>query len=183
MDINGLDILILAILAFAALRGFIRGLFREIAALAGVIFGFFVASHLQPYVAPFMGGIIKNQDYAHMAGYLALFLGGMLAVYFLSVALAGLMKRLDLAWLDRLGGGGVGLIKGVLFSSILLMVLTAFLSSGSPLLKSCKTGPYLLHFSSVLVSFVPEKMKERFLVKSLAIKQYWEEAWERSRRD
>jgi len=118
--VANLDWIFLAVMAFSAVVGVVRGLITEVFSLLSWLVAFALAHRLAPQVAPLvpMGGASENLRYA--AGFVAVFVGALMAgalVIFLinkAMAVAGLRP------IDRVLGGAFGAGRG----TVLLLVVT-----------------------------------------------------------
>ena len=140
---NWVDVTLIIVLALFGLRGYFRGLFREVLSIAGLVVGLLVAvryyetvaAHGAPYwnISPV---ILKG------AAYIAIFF----VVYFLFNAVGWLLHRseklLFLQTLNRVGGIAVGMGKGTVLAA--LMVFFAGSASWLPHGARDKIGGALL---------------------------------------
>jgi len=124
--VNWLDLIVLAVLALFGLRGFFRGLFREVLSLAGLVAGFMLA-------------VAYDQDVAaHAAGYWTVspivlkgsaFVGIFFLVYFAFSLLGWLLHRseklLFLKTLNRSGGIAIGVGKGAAVAALAIFLLSS----------------------------------------------------------
>jgi membrane protein required for colicin V production len=78
-----------------------------------------------------------------------------------------------LGWIDRICGAGFGTIKGILIVSVLLIVFTAFLPKGSPVLKNSLLSPYVTLVSENMAKIVSKDMKKQFEEKIKVLKKAW----------
>jgi membrane protein required for colicin V production len=152
---NFLDYVLIGILAFALVRGFVRGLILEVAAVLGILAGFVVAGNYHPLLADFLRSRFPSLPHAVALGYALAFLAAWLAVTLLGLLAAKLARTLRLGWADRLFGGALGLFKGALAAAILVIVLTLFLPGGSQILGHSLLAPYLQKAGSHLVRLAP----------------------------
>lgn len=119
---NGLDILLLAILAVFLFLGFRKGLLKEIVGMIGLVVAFLAAMRLTKAAAGLFPGLsIPGRE---ALAFLVLLVGVFLVFQLLGFLLRKLIKASPLAILDRLGGVALGLLKGGLLLSICLLVLT-----------------------------------------------------------
>ncbi len=135
------DVLLLAILAFALLRGLLLGLVREAFSIAALVAACFAvklynpvatdwlleaaAGRITPLAAPWLSGVLLTV--------------GTIAV----VVLAGRVLRrgvryAGLGWADRAAGAVLGTAEGVLVAGILLAVTGALLGRGHPVLADSR---------------------------------------------
>ncbi len=171
---NGLDIAFIVILGYTLIRGLFRGLVKEFASIFGLIAGFIVANAYYSQVMQAVQKILPNPQYAAIISYVLLFLGVLGAIIFIGAGLRKLMEAVMLGWLDRLGGGLLGVVKGGLICSLILFFLTMFMSQGSPFLAESRLSPFVNQFAARLVRLVPQEMKDTFGEKSQGLKKAWE---------
>jgi membrane protein required for colicin V production len=78
-----------------------------------------------------------------------------------------------LGWIDRICGVGFGLIKGVLIVTVIFIILTTFLSKGTPLIKNSILAPHVIWISEKMVGLVSDDMKKDFFTKLGEFKKAW----------
>ena len=128
---NWIDLILLAILAIFGLRGFFRGLFREILSLAGLVIGFLVAARYGDVAAQYVAQHWKLSPLLLKgSGFVAIFF----VIYF-GFNLAGWLlhrseKMLFLQTVNRAGGIALGVGKGAA-----VVALAVFLLGSSSLLS------------------------------------------------
>jgi membrane protein required for colicin V production len=152
---NFLDYIVIGILAFTLVRGFMRGLILEVTAVLGILAGFVVAGHHHPALADFLRSRFPSLPYAVLLSYALVFLAAWLVVALLGLLASKLARALLLGWADRLLGAAVGLLKGTLAAAVLVTVLTLFLPGGSQILGRSLLAPYLQKAGSHLVRLAP----------------------------
>ena len=109
---NYIDIVILLFLLYGAFRGFSKGLIIEVATLAGLILGVFIAIRY----SPFTEGILKDflNITSRYLSYIALavtFLLVVIAVYLLGKMLTRLVDIISLGLVNKLLGTLLGIAK------------------------------------------------------------------------
>jgi len=152
---NFLDYILIGILAFALVRGFIRGLILEVAAVLGILAGFVVAGHYHPLLGDLLRSRFPFLSHAVFLGYGLVFFATWLTVALLGLLASKLARALLLGWADRLLGAAVGLFKGTLAAAVLVTVLTLFLPGGTQILGRSFLAPYLQKAGSHLVRLAP----------------------------
>lgn len=137
---NILDLIIIGLITFFIIKGIFRGFFREISSLAGIIFGLLIGNHYHPQMANFLKVYIPFEKSLPLISFIILFI--LVVVFFnlSGILLHHLFKKLLIGWLDRGLGIGLALIKGVIISYLLIVLLTFFLPSKSPLIAKSKTA-------------------------------------------
>ncbi|WP_457572279.1 CvpA family protein [Desulfovulcanus sp.] len=174
---NSLDIFFIIVLAFFLLRGIFRGLIQEISSIVGLFLGFFLANKYYSVALPYVTKIIPNNNWGQITSYMAIFFGTMALTLMLSIALKSLLKLAMLGWLDRIGGGSLGLIKACLICSITLLVLTSFLPTKTQFIHESKLAPYVHNVSKILGNFLPQGLKQKFEDQASSIQSLWQENW------
>ena len=157
---NGLDITLAIVLLFFFLRGIFRGFIKEIAGIVGLILGFMAATTSYQAAASLLEPYLANPDYRQAAGFAAVFI-----VVFILVSLAGVIldKIVKIAVsrvANSLLGAGVGLLKGLVLSSVLLMIATGFIRPDNNFFNKSVAWPYMQYISNGLKSVVPEDLRQ-----------------------
>lgn len=157
-----LDGVILVVLGLNILFGFRIGLTRQIAALLGTLLGLAaafmyydpVAAALEDYLH--LGTFLRNslsRGSAAVPGLSELMLNiiSLVLIYFAvsllinyaGAAAAGVVKAVHLSLLDRFGGAGLGLVKGIIVCSIALRLIGLLALPGleTAIAKSRYAGP------------------------------------------
>ena len=122
---NWVDIVIIVLLGAAVLLGFRKGLVQEIVGIIALVAAFFFALLAHRAAA---GGLLKTFPklpvaVAPTAGFIIMFLAAFAAITLLGWLMAKIIKASPLDFADKLGGMAIGLFKGALAISILLMLL------------------------------------------------------------
>jgi membrane protein required for colicin V production len=120
-----IDMIVLAVLAIAVLRGVWIGLIREGASLAAIGIATIVT---RLFAAPFATALSELTG-GGVAGKTAVFIAGVILVVgtivVLSVA-ARVLRRgataAGLGWADRLGGGALGAAEGAIIAAVIVLV-------------------------------------------------------------
>jgi membrane protein required for colicin V production len=131
--LNALDYLILAFLLWGFIAGFRRGLIMELCTLAGLFLGIWLAIHFSGAAEEWMKTSQKMEGgWISFAAFLMVFVGVYIGFYFLGKALSKAVSLLMLGIINRSAGGIFGMIKMMMFSSILVLILKM---GGIPLLS------------------------------------------------
>lgn len=123
---NWADLIVIAILALFGLRGFFRGLFREVFSLAGLLCGFMLAVAYDRQVADLAAAYWKFSPLVLKGGaFIAIFF----VVYFL-FSLAGWLlhrseKLLFLQTVNRTCGIAIGMGKGAALTALAIFFLSS----------------------------------------------------------
>jgi len=172
---NLFDMVIIVILCFCLIRGIFRGLIKELASIVGVLAGFYAAyTYYMKIVIPLIPRLISDPGYLNIVSFMIIFCLVFILVSILGLIIKYILNIAFLGWLDRICGLGFGFIKGVLIVSILVIVLTAFLPMGSPIIKNSLLCPHVTKISENMAKVISSDMKREFIKKLEELKKAWE---------
>lgn len=121
---NLLDFLILPVLLGGFVSGYSTGLIRQVASLLGMILAFVLGVHLmEPVGAMVSGSLGLSERVAPLVGFVLVFLGIQVVVFALAKMVEALVGALKLTLVNRLLGGGLGVVKSALLLSVTFLVL------------------------------------------------------------
>jgi uncharacterized membrane protein required for colicin V production len=164
---------------FFSFRGYMRGLVKEGGSLAAIITGFYCAGTYHRALAPKLTAYISG-NYAGTAAYLLIFTVALIAVWFLALAVSGIVKVTMTHWADRFFGGCFGLAKGVILTAVVLFLI--HLAAPHPdFLKGSTLVPVLEKVSLKLVAYIPPDIHEK--LRSFGKRTPWRPSspWSRKR--
>jgi len=124
--LNFLDILLWIILLACAMKGFMKGLVREVCSLLGVIAGAWAAfSYYGALTATIRSLINLPQAVTAAVAFLLIYLVLGLLFFFVGHLLTVIFKIMLLGWLNRFGGVVFGFLQGAFILCILLALATS----------------------------------------------------------
>lgn len=170
---NPLDIVIIIILGYGLIRGIFRGMVKEISSIVGVFAGFYAAYSYYPLVSEILEDWITNVPFLNILSFMLIFCVIFFLISILGVIIKYLMHVASLGWMDRLLGASLGFGKSVLIVSIILVVLTAFLPKGAPIIKTSLLSPHVSVISEKLAQVISIEMKQAYTAKLEDIKKAW----------
>ncbi|MBI9077920.1 MAG: CvpA family protein [Desulfatibacillum sp.] len=172
---NGLDIFICIFVAIGLFRGVARGLIKEVASIAGVFAGFYVALAHYGSVTPLFSQYIERPEMANLVGFFLLFFGVLIGVAAVGAILKYILKITHLGNVDKVFGAILGLFKGVLVSAAVVFAFTIFLPVGKTgLLDRSLLAPTVTKTSKVIVANMPDDLMQGFHQKAALLKEKWE---------
>ena len=171
---NLFDLAILAILCFCSIRGIFIGIIRGLFSVTGVLVGFFGASAFYREVAESLLYWMPNASHVNLLSFLSIFFGFFFTISILGVVVNYLLKIDFLNWVKRTLGAVIGIIKGLLFVSVLLLTLTAFLPKGTPIIKNSLFSSYVSLVSEKMARIVSKNMRHKYVAKIGEYKRSWE---------
>jgi membrane protein required for colicin V production len=172
---NGLDITILTLIGISVAFGLYRGLVREIFSLLAIIIGFLVAAWYYPLTAAFIQRWLADPTLAGFLGFVITFIGTALVIGLIGRLLRHFLKHAHLDLEDRFLGGVFGFIKGLFVSTVLVMILLAFMPPAHPFVAQSKTIPYFVRLAAVVRAAIPEELKDRVEKNKSGLLEYWKE--------
>ncbi|BBD80205.1 CvpA family protein [Aerosticca soli] len=158
---NGIDYLILGVLALSALIGLWRGLVSEVLALATWIAALWLAWLYGPSLAALFGQRIASSALRLAVGYVVCFVLVLIVGALLRFLIVRLVVGTGLGGLDRLLGMLFGLARGVLLVilAIALVGLTAF--AHDPWWRQSALLPHFRDTAAWLGQYLPEHVRRR----------------------
>lgn len=118
-----IDIILGALLLFGLIRGFMKGLFVEVASLVALIAGVYGAIHFSNFAAEFLDSSLDwDEKYINIVAFAITFVIIVLVIALAGKALTKLANFAALGILNKLAGGLFGVLKIGLILSILLIV-------------------------------------------------------------
>lgn len=116
---NGLDLLVLGVVAVSSVAGVMRGLVREVFSLGAWVLAFAFAKSLAPFVAPMVPGV-ESEALRYFAAIVVVFVVILVAASLSGTALSGMVKWIGLAFYDKF----MGLVFGALRAVVIVLLLT-----------------------------------------------------------
>lgn len=172
---NPFDTAVVAIMGYCVIRGIFRGFIREIAAIVGVVGGFYIAYTRYHGLTPFLGQWISNPTYVNIFSFLVMFTAIFTLVTGLGILVRTLLKAVFLGLIDRFFGAVFGIAKGVVLAAALFFLLTTFLPpGGADMVRHSRTAPAVNQSARILVQLVPEGVRTRLENRIKGLKEKWE---------
>lgn len=156
---NFLDIILICITAIFLIRGFFRGLVKEVLSLGAVVLAIYLASNYQHFLVPHLELYIKSEITVNALAYVVIFFGTIIVFWLLARAIRSVLDITLLGWVDRLAGGIFGTIEGALIALILLMFLQSFAPESSWLTES-KIAPRSQHMLQLVGDLAPQSVRD-----------------------
>ena len=171
---NLLDEVLLIIIAASSIYGLFKGLIKEVISILAVIIGLMGGSRLYERLSPVLRDFGLNEQVSNILSFIVLFVVIFIAVTLVGRVIHRFVKAIFLGWLNRMGGMGFGLLRGIIISSIIIIVLTITLSEKTPILSQSKLTPHIMNISKLLISLLPEDVKNRFMEQEKKLREFWE---------
>jgi membrane protein required for colicin V production len=118
-----LDIILGALILFGLVRGFMKGLFVEIASIIALIAGVYGAIHFSNFAAEFLESKVDwNEKTMNIVAFAVTFIIIVLAIALAGKALTKLADFAALGIINKLAGGVFGALKIALILSVVLII-------------------------------------------------------------
>ncbi|WP_274476420.1 CvpA family protein [Mangrovimonas aestuarii] len=122
---NVLDIVLAALLLFGLVRGFIKGLFVEIASLVALVAGVYGAIHFSYFAGNMLIDYVNWDDnYVNIVAFAITFVVIVVVIALAGKALTKLADFAALGMLNKILGGVFGALKIALVLSVILIVFS-----------------------------------------------------------
>ena len=171
---NLLDVILIVVIAFSSIYGLFKGLVKEVISLLALIIGLIGASRFYEGTSPLLQDFGLGEQAARILSFIILFIAIFVALTVIGKLIHKLVHAIFLGWLNRLGGVGFGLIRGIIVSAIIIMILTMIPSEKAPILSKSKLAPHIMSVSRILVSLVPDDLEKRFKEREEKLREFWE---------
>jgi len=138
---NGLDIAILVLIILLAIRGFSKGLIREVFSIGGVVLGFFLALKFVQNTTHFLG--IENTTLAKVVAFIIVFLAIVIITQIAGALLSRFLRLIFLGFVDRLLGMVLGVLEAMIIAGMIVSVLARIKPIKEYVYES-RMGPFLV---------------------------------------
>lgn len=170
---NSFDLSIISILCLCLISGIFTGLIGELFSVTGVLAGFYGASTHYIEVVKSLSHWMPDPSKIKIWSFLSIFMGFLVVISILGRIVKSHIKIDLLSHVDRVFGAGIGIIKGVLIVSVLLLTLTSFLPKNVSIIKNSSLSSYFTFISEEMAMIVSKDMRHKFLPKISAYKKSW----------
>jgi membrane protein required for colicin V production len=144
-------IIIISSFIYSIYKGFVN----EVFSLLSIAFASIVATRYFYLGTIYLKGIIENKNFAFTIGFIFLFLITIILVRLLGMAMNSFIKKAGLSKPNRLLGGGLGIVKGVILVSLILLIMITFSPNSARTISETRWAHYLLPVSELIGDFLP----------------------------
>jgi len=122
---NLLDIILLILLLAAAISGFTKGLFVELASVISLILGIWAGVDFSPVVQVWLSKFLSwSPGNLKLLAFIIIFLVVVITVHLVANVFEKTIRAFALGTLSRIGGAVFGALKAAFFISILLLLIS-----------------------------------------------------------
>jgi membrane protein required for colicin V production len=177
-SLNGLDVLLIALVGLLAILGVLKGLTRLLIGVGALVAGFVLASQFHEQVARTLADWLPLSDAVlKLIAYLLIFVTTMLVGGFVAYVMRRLLRAAMLTWADRLAGAAVGLVAAIMMAALIILPVVAYAPTGEAALRESRLAPYVLVVADLANAVVPDGLSEQYRSKVEALRRHWRERW------
>jgi len=142
---NFFDILILGIISLFVINGYRKGFIISLATFAALISGIYIAVHFSNYIQ----GILQenfhpSRTWLPILSFGATFLIVIILVFLVAKLMEKIVDVIGMGFLNKLAGALLGVVKGVIFASIILFIVYSVDKNQKWITKEDKQGSYTM---------------------------------------
>ena len=152
-DIAVFDLIIAALVITSAIYGLYRGLIRELISLIAWVLAFFLAILFSPNFANVLDPTWAGETLRLIFSFSAIFVGVLIVSSFIQFIVRKFLSLVGLGSLDRFLGMVFGIARGVVISTILLVLFIELFPTNS-WAENSKISTYLLAYESLVVDLL-----------------------------
>jgi membrane protein required for colicin V production len=155
------DWVIVVIIAVSVIQAAISGFFHEAFGIAGLIVGYLLAAWNYQRLAARYAPYLKSMWLGEIGAFLAIFLAVLIVAGIAGRITRHIVKEAGLSFVDRLLGGALGLLRGILIIAVVIMSMAAFTPT-STWLEGSELAPYFLVLGRAAIWVAPPELRGRF---------------------
>ena len=141
-----IDIIILIIVGAGVVAGFMKGFIRQLASILGLVVGLLAAKALYATLAEKLcPAVTDSMTVAQVLAFIVIWIAVPLIFTLVASLLTKAMEAISLGWLNRWLGSGLGALKFLLLTSLVICVIE-FIDSDNKLISATKKSESLLYY-------------------------------------
>tara|TARA_B100000315_G_scaffold106964_1_gene98154 strand:+ start:18959 stop:19708 length:750 start_codon:yes stop_codon:yes gene_type:complete len=157
------DISVIVLLLVSTVYSLIRGLIKELFSLASIIFAFILAHRYYSLISTQISDFVSNKVAADLLSFGFIFIFSVLIISQIGKLVRKLLyETKTLTVTDRIGGSLLGLIKGILIITVIMIPIGLIPYAKKEIIGKAKLAPYILNISRELskISFSDKNILE-----------------------
>ena len=155
-----LDWILLLILAVSVISALVKGFVHEVLMMTATVLGILLATWKYQALAAHWT-VIHQPALRDFLAWMAILCAVLVAAALIAHLARKLIEAAGLRWFDRLLGGALGLVRGVVICIVLLVMLTVF-PFNLELLRNSRLAPDLLVAGDLFADVLPGTMQRDF---------------------
>jgi len=122
---NVLDIVLVILIVGAAINGFVKGFFVELASIVSLILGIWAAVEFSGLVEQWLSKYLSwSNDSMRLAAFILIFVFVVILVHLIATLTEKFVKAIALSIFSRIAGAVFGALKAAFVLSILMIIIT-----------------------------------------------------------
>jgi membrane protein required for colicin V production len=159
--VSGADWIIFFVVLVSVVQAASAGFFQEAFGIGGLVFGYLLAAWQYPRLAARFAPYVNSPWLGEIISFLIIFIAVMILAGIAGRIARWAMKEVGLSFFDRLLGSALGLVRGCLIVSVVLVGMAAFTPT-SRLLAGSEWAPYFLVVGRAAIWVAPSELRSRF---------------------
>lgn len=145
-EVETLDIIIIGLFLFGAVIGFMKGFLKQLASILGLVIGLLAAKMLYGTLAERLcNTVTDSMTVAQVLAFVLIWIAVPLAFSLVASLLTKAMEAVSLGWLNRWLGMGLGALKYLLLTSLLIGVIE-FIDGDNKLIEKTNKQDSALYY-------------------------------------
>jgi len=162
--VNWLDVTLVLMVVVSIVSGLYAGFAKAGVSFLASVLGLVLGLQYYRLVGLSLRDHIPQSGVANWVGFAIVFCGITILGSVSSGLLTRFVRAADLTWLDRLLGGGFGVVRGLLFATITIWGLMAFAPVPPKLyLSNSRLAPCVMEAARAVAAASPEEVRHSFL--------------------
>ena len=173
-----LDILIITVILFFCLIGISRGLISQIFSFAAIIGGFIEGVILYDLAGNLLiqYNLIESKSTSLLVGFMLVVVAVFVIIQILGWFTARVIGKLKLGWLNRLVGGVVGILIGIIITFFLLSWLNLYVIKDASAKKDSVMAPIVEEGYGIIITYIPGDLGKGYEATKKKIREEGEKA-------
>jgi len=173
-----LDILIITVILFFCLIGISRGLISQIFSFSAIIGGFIAGVILYDLAGNLLiqYNLIESKSTSLLVGFMLVVIAVFVIIQILGWFTARVIGKLKLGWLNRLVGGVVGILIGIIITFFLLSWLNLYVIKDASAKKDSVMAPIVEEGYGIIITYIPGDLGKGYEATKKKIREEGEKA-------
>jgi membrane protein required for colicin V production len=154
------DIIVLAVIGILTIIGLSNGMVKQLFGLAGVIAGYILAMRYYHFCAEYLTSL--HPGTARAISFVAIFLACIVVAHIISWLVGKFVTTTGLGFLNSIGGGLLGFVKGCLIVCVMVIVLNAFFPADTGFYKKSRTLKYIHRVTALFKKVSREEIRWKY---------------------
>jgi membrane protein required for colicin V production len=154
------DIIVLAVIGILTIIGLFNGMVKQLFGLAGIVAGYILAMKYYELCSKYFTSL--HPGTAKALSFIAIFLACVIVAHIIGWAVGRFFTISGLGFLNRIGGGLLGFLKGCLIVCVVVMVLNAFFPADNGIFRKSHTMKYILQVTALFKKVTHEDIKAKY---------------------